>query len=254
MIRSNKIVAARSLNGTNLDTYTRSKYYVGEYFLLDKENQFLSLNDKQAYLQQLNYLLTLSDYASQAKPRQNFNNNALDDQNHKELFLFIILNLDIKVINSDITFQKLYFYFRSHRDELEQIILKGPPQVFRPLLWRIWLMNDDLVEIDAKSLERLESTPLSPKIKKQIDSDIGRTFPEMPIFQKKYSLETLRSLLENFARYHKDLEYVQGMNNILAFISLINGFDHVNSFNMAMNIFNLRSELYVTFCFKGTFF
>ena len=257
LIKSNKIKGISLNKGRVLENEFMCKYYVGEFFLLEKENKILNLEEKVNYIDKLNYLLTISDYVNQIKLKKRdlewsrLDSAALNNDNHKELFLFMILNIDITIINNQSTFQKLYYRFKSNIQELKEIIINGPPQVFRSILWKIFIKLDTYIEIDENSFNKIINTDLNDNITRQIDCDVLRTFPNIAVFRKNYCSECIRSTLENIAKYHKDLAYVQGMNYIIAFILLIFGFDKIESFNFALNIFNLRSHLFVTFTFKG---
>jgi hypothetical protein len=260
LIKSNKIKGISLIKGRVLNNSFLSKYYIGEFFLLEKENNILNLEEKINYINRLNNLLILSDYVSQSRSRnrnQELNRldpSALNTENHKELFLFMILNIDVSIVNNHYSFQKLFYHFKTNITELKEIIINGPPQIFRAILWKILIKLDTYVEIDEKSFSKIEKTELNHDVIRQIECDVPRTFPNISVFQKSYCLECIRSTLENIARYHKDLAYVQGMNCIIAFILLIFGFEKIESFNFALNIFNMRSQLFVTFSFKGNNF
>jgi len=257
LIKSNKIKGISLNKGRVLHNSFLSKYYIGEFFLLEKENNILNLEEKINYINKLNSLLILSDYVSQIRSRKRdqewnrLDSSTLNLQNHKELFLFMILNIDISIVNNQTTFQKLFYHFKTNITEIKEIILNGPPQIFRAILWKIFIKIDTYIELDDKSFSKLEKSELNDIVIRQIDCDVPRTFPNISILQKSYCSECIKSTLENIARYHKDLAYVQGMNCIIAFILLIFGFEKVESFNFALNMFNLRSQLFVTFSFKG---
>ena len=240
----------------DIDKNFRSKYYVGEFFLLDKENIILTFEEKLIYLNKIDQLLDISDYYNLYKIthkkvcyKQNF--STLREENHKELFLYLILNIDISIVNCGSSFQNLWEFFKERTSELEEFIFNGPPQIFRGLLWKIFLKKEFSIQINELDYEKLNQINLSESIKKQIQGDIIRTFPNIKVFQKPYCLNSLKSTLENIAKYYRDLEYVQGMNNILGFLILFFGLDKIESFNFAVNLFNLRSNYFVTFCYKG---
>lgn len=257
LIKSNKIKGISFKKDKLLNNSFLSKNYIGEYFLLDKENNILNLQEKINYINKLNVLLNLADYSKQLRLKKRdeewnrLDPSALNLENHKELFLFMILNIDLSIVNNQTTSQKLFYYFKTNNTELNDIIINGPPQIFRGILWKILIKQDNHIDIDEKNLIKIENTQLDDVVIRQIDCDVHRTFPDILVFQKKFCSECIRSILENIARYHKNLAYVQGMNYIIAYILLIFGFEKIDCFNFALNIFNLRSKLFVTFTFKG---
>ena len=174
IIKSNKIKSVQT-NKINLANKSfRSKFFVGEFFLLDKENILLNLDEKIEYINRLNFLLNISDYNNQYKLKKlsdshTINPSHLNKENHKELYLFMILNIDLSIINNDFTFQRIYNYYQLKVKDLKEFILNGPPQVFRPILWKILIKLESYIEMDERSVDRLERTELNQRLNKKIE-------------------------------------------------------------------------------------
>lgn len=140
------------------------------------------------------------------------------------------------------------------KEILECIIINGIPDdlpSFRPLIWRSmigYLKLDDLSKWRQKikdsykkyqQIKREYNISLSQikeeedeKILQQIDKDLPRTRTELPFFQQKTKIDNtetnydvLRRILFYYSKIHPQVNYVQGMNEIIAIIYYIFAID-----------------------------
>jgi hypothetical protein len=228
----------------NLNIY--KQHYIGPYFLLDVENSLLSFEEKEEYLDKITFLLTISKYNSLFRRKYNtetFNQkNYINKNNHKENFINFIFNLDLTIINSIESINNIIKYYKENNKELETLIFKGPPQIFRFILWRVLLSKNNIC-IKINDFIDLSKITVNDEILREIMSDIPRTFPEIEIYNNEEFREKLRIILERLALYDKELNYVQGMNFIIGFILLIDGGNEFSCFSFFMCMQNLNSKL-----------
>ena len=255
IFKNNRIIDSSLLNEKNLSR----KFYLGEFFLLDKENNLFTLGEKIIYLNNLAHLLSISEYYSifqtvNKKIAIQIDTSSINEENHKQFFLYLILSIDIEIINNNQITENIEKYYQDKNEELNELVSKGPPQIFRAILWRILTKNEFHINFNKQTYETLTKIILHENISKQIGNDIVRTFPNIDMFQTDSSLNKLKSLLENIARYDKELEYTQGMNNIVGFLLMFMGMNEIDTFNFVLNVFNMKSSFFDTLCFKGTNF
>ena len=80
-----------------------------------------------------------------------------------------------------------------------------------------------------------------------IEADVGRSFPLIPFFKKgtKYGDAGQRSLtnvLQAYSVYDENVGYCQGMNQLAAFILLMNGCQEREAFWFLVSLLNPGSE------------
>jgi hypothetical protein len=221
--------------------------FIGPYFLLDIENESLTFKEKQKYILKLNYLLKISEYESLFKgkynlPPQHITVQEMNSINHKEMFLNFIFTQDLLIINSKDSINNLINYFEKNSKELKKIIFKGPPQIFRSILWRI-LLNKNKIFIKLNEYTDLNKLNLNEELLRQIKTDLPRTFPESKIYKDEYFREKLKKLLEKLACYDQELNYVQGLNFIIGYLLLVDGGNEFSSFNFFLLVQKLDSSI-----------
>ena len=133
---------------TYLEIY--KEYFVGPYFLLDVENDVLSYKEKEKYLDKIILLIKISNYDKIYKKKyksspNKINKKEINSNNHKEIFKNIIFNQDLTIINSLESIKNILFYYENRPNDLKKIIFKGPPQIFRFILWRIYLNKNQIL-------------------------------------------------------------------------------------------------------------
>ena len=228
---------------TYLEIY--KEYFVGPYFLLDVENDVLSYKEKEKYLDKIILLIKISNYDKIYKKKyksspNKINKKEINSNNHKEIFKNIIFNQDLTIINSLESIKNILFYYENRPNDLKKIIFKGPPQIFRFILWRIYL-NKNQILIKINDYLELNKISLSDEIIREINSDLGRTFPDLRIYKNECFRDKLKVLLEKLACFDKELNYVQGINFMIGYILLIDGGNEYSSFNFFIFILNFYS-------------
>jgi hypothetical protein len=114
------------------------------------------------------------------------------------------------------------------------MLLQGVPPFLRPHVW----MHGSGAAIKRASLgrEHFDGSTVAAlscadqRHIKQIDLDVGRTFPEHPFFRKEEGLAKLRTVLIAYAGHNPDIGYCQSMNYIAGLLILVMDRDPEDAF------------------------
>lgn len=92
---------------------------------------------------------------------------------------------------------------------------KGVPFQLRPLVWqKLILVNQDnhsYIPYLTSLLYRNFQHSYNAEIAKQINKDLGRTFPNVPFFAQNDTIKALQTILNVYANYDHQLGYCQGL-------------------------------------------
>lgn len=188
-------------------------------------------------------------------------------------------NMDLLLLNA-----------RPRRQDIMDSAWKGCSADSRPTAWRMLLDCEPMLFTERKSclldrrteyekLLRIMSAPLIGSLKndeversdfnasmlRQIDMDLPRTHPSLPVFHNQRVTDAMRRILYLFSAVHPDSGYVQGHNEILTPFLLVfltekltpdsklrklDSFLQIDSFDELMNEEQMaNAEAYSYWCF-----
>jgi hypothetical protein len=105
-------------------------------------------------------------------------------------------------------------------NQLKNRIRKGIPNELRGRAWRSLIPIQYYLSSHKGEYQKYLNEKTNPKISKQIDLDINRTFRLHKLYQEKYGKGQIKlwNVLNAYSNYNKNLGYTQGMNTIAALL------------------------------------
>ena len=144
----------------------------------------------------------------------------------------------------DIFIENFYNYYNNiNNKSFIKLILLGPPDFLRPIIWKIILEKKDKRKNRPCMEEFLNLKNNNISDLKQIDKDINRTFiinesdDSATIDQiDDEKINKLKNVLIALSNYNSEIGYTQGMNNIIGFLLKVTKFDEKEAFDLAILI------------------
>ena len=135
------------------------------------------------------------------------------------------------------------YYDNINNKSFTKLILLGPPDFLRPIIWKLILEKKDKRKNRPCMEEFLNQKNNNNDDLKQIYKDINRTF----IINESDSAATidqiddekinkLKNVLIAISNYNSEIGYTQGMNNIIGFLLKVTKFDEKKAFDLAVLI------------------
>lgn len=135
------------------------------------------------------------------------------------------------------------YYDNINNKSFTKLILLGPPDFLRPIIWKLILEKKDKRKNSPCMEEFLNQKNNNNDDLKQIYKDINRTF----IINESDSAATidqiddekinkLKNVLIAISNYNREIGYTQGMNNIIGFLLKVTKFDEKKTFDLAVLI------------------
>ena len=135
------------------------------------------------------------------------------------------------------------YYDNINNKSFTKLILLGPPDFLRPIIWKLILEKKDKRKNRPCMEEFLNQKNSNNNDLKQIYKDINRTFiinesdDAATIDQiDDEKINKLKNVLIAFSNYNSEIGYTQGMNNIIGFLLKVTKFDEKKAFDLAVLI------------------
>ena len=167
----------------------------------------------------------------------NLNNNLKNSENSS---VKIMTYNDLKLILSNFIDRLC----RSKMKKIKKILLIGPPNNMRWLIW-ISIAKNNFLNIESKIginnsqiYHNLINCSPNPEIEKEIRNDLNNTFSNIKIFKNENQLNSLYNILKVFSLYDKEIGYKKGMNKIVRNILIVSDCNEVESFQLLRYLFS----------------
>ena len=167
----------------------------------------------------------------------NLNNNLKNSENSS---VKIMTYNDLKLILSNFIDRLC----RSKMKKIKKILLIGPPNNMRWLIW-ISIAKNNFLNIESKIginnsqiYHNLINCSPNPEIEKEIRNDLNNTFSNIKIFKNENQLNSLYNILKVFSLYDKEIGYKKGMNKIVLNILIVSDYNEVESFQLLRYLFS----------------
>ena len=149
-------------------------------------------------------------------------------------------SIDINILYSFDNYINLRNIIRREYNKKNLVFMNN--SVFRSLFYLIIL---ETIPFDINCYDLvLKDNMKNMNLEKQIDNDIPRTFPTIPLFKNEIFLNNLRENLVNIAFIDKEIGYVQGINFVVGFIGMLCGNDRNKTLEMFFKIMNMKSKIF----------
>lgn len=100
-------------------------------------------------------------------------------------------------------------FYNNHPDKFRSRLSKGPPPSYRWIAWRF--MGKQFLNKDKGLYEKLVQEGADNKWLHDIDKDLGRTYPNHPLFDVQrfgtVGQKVLRNILQAYAVYNPEVGY-----------------------------------------------
>ena len=155
----------------------------------------------------------------------NINDNKINNNEIKEEKKEVLTKEELLKINARtekwkdmLDHYKRYQTYR--KSKLKSRTRKGIPDSLRSYVWQLFAQTDKLKQKNL--FESLDKEKIDEETEITILKDLDRTFPMCQLFKEKYGKgqRTLYRVLSNYAKYNKELGYVQGMGYLVAIFLL----------------------------------
>ena len=135
------------------------------------------------------------------------------------------------------------YYDNINNKSFTKLILLGPPDFLRPIIWKIILEKKDKRKNRPCMEDFLNQKNNNNNDLKQIYKDINRTFiinetDEAATIDQidDEKINKLKNVLIAISNYNSEIGYTQGMNNLIGFLLKVTKFDEKKAFDLAVLI------------------
>ena len=154
---------------------------------------------------------------------------------------YIDVDCDVQILEADAEIG-LSNFKKANPRKFSVRVGKGAPTRYRWLGWKIQANIRHFI-IPGK-YDEYKTKGCLPRCLNEIEKDIGRTFPEHPLFSIDKNgfigQEALKNVLKAYACYNSNVGYCQGMNFIVGFLLIISGLREEETFWMFVALANYK--------------
>jgi len=141
--------------------------------------------------------------------------------------------------------EKGYYYCKQNPKHTHRMLKDGVPEEIRGKFWMTLCNSEFLRSQNEGVYEKLKNSESPPAaVLEQIQTDLERTFPELPFFCTEQGLKSLENVLKAFSLYNNQVEYVQGCNFLTGVLLTL--LDEETSFWVLVELMN-------NYSFQGMF-
>ena len=133
---------------------------------------------------------------------------------------------------------------KKDKDNFFKLLSLGPPNEFRWFSWlSIAIFHNEFKVFGYSEYNELLKKELNQNISEQIEKDLNRSAPTIPYFHIPENLSLIYNILKAYALYDEEINYCQGINNLVANLLLVSDGNEITTFNILLYLFNINASI-----------
>ena len=231
-------VALSQNNSSQFSQYTLKELKIGHYFMESELKDHTSKATISKSKNRLDEWRAMAGFGVEGSIDERIKNRNATPMGKTR---YIDVDCDVQILEADAEIG-LSNFKKANPRKFSVRVGKGAPTRYRWLGWKIQANIRHFI-IPGK-YDEYKTKGCLPRCLNEIEKDIGRTFPEHPLFSIDKNgfigQEALKNVLKAYACYNSNVGYCQGMNFIVGFLLIISGLREEETFWMFVALANYK--------------